>query len=100
MFHPWVGKMPRRRERLPTPVFWPGHIAHGVAKSRTRSDLHFEYSWASLVAKTVKNLPAMGETWGNPLEMTTHSTILAGEIPWTEEPGGLQSAGSQRVGRD
>ena len=33
-------------------------------------------------------------------EMTTHSSILAGKIPWTEEPGGLQSKGSQRVGHD
>ena len=56
----------------------------------------------------VKNLPAMGETqvqslgWEDPPEkgMTTHSNILAWRIPWTEEPGGLQSMGSQRVGHD
>jgi len=48
-----------------------------------------------------KNLPAMQETWvpslaqEDPLkEMATHSSILAWEIPWTEEPGGLQSMGS------
>ena len=60
---------------------------------------------ASLVAQTVKNLPAMQETWvrslgwEDPLEegMATHSSILAWRIPWTEEPGGLQSTGSQRV---
>ena len=46
--YPWVGKMPWRRERLPTPVFWPGefhglYIVHGVAKSQIRlSDFHFE----------------------------------------------------------
>ena len=49
----------------------------------------------------VKNLPAMQETWGSedPLEkgMATHSSILAWRIPWTEEPGRLQSMGSQRV---
>ena len=53
----------------------------------------------------VKNLPAMQETWvrslgqGDPLEkeMATHSSILAWEIPWTEEPGRLQSMGSQQV---
>ena len=53
----------------------------------------------------VKNLPAMPETWvqslgwEDPLEkgMTTHSSILARIIPLTEEPGGLQSMGSQRV---
>ena len=53
----------------------------------------------------VKNLPAMQETWVrslgwvDPLEkgMAIHSSIIAWEIPWTEEPGGLQSMGSQRV---
>ena len=40
--------------------------------------------------------------WEDPLEeeMATHSNILAWEIPWTEEPGGLQSMGSQRIGHD
>ena len=54
----------------------------------------------------VKNLPAMQETvvqslgWKDSLEkgMATHSSILAWRIPWTEEPGGLQSMGVQRVG--
>ena len=41
----------------------------------------------------VKNLCAMWETCG----MATHSSILAGRIPWTEQPGGLQSMGSQRI---
>ena len=57
---------------------------------------------------TVKSLPAMQETQvqvlgrEDPLEkdMATHSSILAWEIPWTEEPGGVQSMGSQRVGHD
>ena len=61
---------------------------------------------ASLVAQMVNNLLAMQETqvrclgWEDPLEkeMATHSGILAWRIPWTEEPGGLQSVGSQRVG--
>ena len=50
----------------------------------------------------VKSPPAMQEMWVQPLEeeMTTHSSILAWEIPWTEEPGRLQSTGSQRVGHD
>ena len=63
---------------------------------------------ASLVAQTVKNLHAMGETWvrflgGEHLlekEMETHSSILAWRIPWTEEPSGLQCTGLQRVGHD
>ena len=56
----------------------------------------------------VKNLPATQETevqsqgWEDPLEkeMATHSSILAWRIPWTEEPEGLQSMGSQRVRHD
>ena len=56
-----------------------------------------------LVAQTVKHLPTMQETWvcslgwEDPLEkeMATHSNILVWEIPWTEEPGELQSMGSQ-----
>ena len=63
----------------------------------------------SLVAQTVKRLlPAMQETWVQSLgqedslekEMATHSSILAWRIQWTEEPGRLQSMGSQRVGHD
>ena len=60
------------------------------------------------MAQTVKNLSAMQETWvsslgwEDPLEkgMATHSSILAWRIPWTEESGGLQSMGSQRVRHD
>ena len=67
-----------------------------------------QYSGASLVAQMVKNLPATQETWvsslgrEDPLEdnMATHSSILAWRTPWTEEAGGLQSMGSQRVRRD
>ena len=63
---------------------------------------------ASQVAKMIKNLLAMRETQvrflglEDPLEkgMATHSSILAWRIPWTEEPGGLQSMGSQRVEHD
>ena len=61
------------------------------------------YCLASLVVQAVKNLPAMQETWvrllgqEDPLEkeMAIHSSILAWRIQWTEEPGGLQSMGSQ-----
>ena len=63
---------------------------------------------ASLEAQMVKNLPAMQETWvrslgwEDPLEedMATHSSFLAWRIPWTEEPGGLQSIVSHRVAHD
>ena len=63
---------------------------------------------ASLVTQMVKNLPVRQETqvgslgWEDPLEkeVATHSGILTWRIPWTEEPGGLQFMGSQRVGHD
>ena len=56
----------------------------------------------------MKNLPAMQETWVQPLcqegpleeDMVTHSSLLARRIPWTEEPGGLQSVESQRTGHE
>ena len=56
----------------------------------------------------MKNLPTVQETWVRslgqyiPLEkgMATHSSVLAWKIPWTEDPGGLYSMGSQRVGHD
>ena len=61
-----------------------------------------------MVAQTVKNLPAMQETWvrslcwEDPLEKgaATHSSILAWRSPWIEAPGGLQSTESQRAGHD
>ena len=60
------------------------------------------------MAQTVKHLPAMQETWVRSLgqedplekEMATHSRTLAWKLPWTEEPGRLQSMGSQRVRHD
>ena len=65
-------------------------------------------TWTSLVAQTVKRLSTMRETWvwslgwEDPLkkEMAIHSSTIAWKIPWTEEPGRLQSMGSQRVGHD
>ena len=67
-----------------------------------------QYSWVSLVAQTVKNPHAIQETWVRSLGwedplgegMTTHSSIPAWRIPWTEEPGWLQSMELQRVRHD
>ena len=64
------------------------------------------WPWASLMVQMVKNPPAMQESqilslgWKDPLEkeMAVHSSTIAWKIPWTEEPGRLQSMGSQRVG--
>ena len=67
-----------------------------------------QYFWTPLMVQIVKNPPAMWETWvrslgwEDPLEKgtATHSSILAWRIPQTEESGGLQSMGSQRVGHN
>ena len=88
------------------------HVSVFTILRKLKSKLNFlglflvplEY-WASLVAQMVKNLPAMQETWVRSLdqedplekEMATFSSIFAWRIPWTEEPSGLQSTGSQRV---
>ena len=71
-------------------------------------DVSYYKDGLPLVVQTVKNLPAMQATrvqspgQEDPLEkgMATHYSILAWRIPWTEEPGGLQSLGSQGVGHD
>ena len=68
----------------------------------------YSLNWASLVAQMVKNLSTVWETQVRSLgwkdspekEMATHSSILAGRIAWTKEPGGLQSMELQRVGHD
>ena len=92
-FDPWVGKITWRRERLPSPVFWPGEF-HGLYGpwGRKESDMTERFSLslvcssrASLVAQTVKNPLAMQETWVRSLgqkdplekEMATHSSVLA-----------------------
>ena len=70
--------------------------------------LIFQHNKTSLLAQMVKHLSAMRETWVQPLgqedplekEMAIHSSTIAWKIPWTEEPGRLQSMGWQRVGHD
>ena len=86
----------------------PGRL-WSMASQRVRHDWAQEqqhtYMWSFLVSQMVKSLPAMQETWlwslgqEDALEkgMAAHSSILTWRIPWTEEPGGLQSMGSQRV---
>ena len=86
-------------ESLPKNSFW--------AKERRVPGMLL-FIWASLVAQRIKNLLTMQEDLGSilgpedPLEkrMATHSSILAWEIPWTEEPGRPQSIGLQRVGHN
>ena len=70
--------------------------------------MNLYYVLTSLVAQMVKRLSIMLETWVRSLgwedplekEMAIHSSIIAWKIPWTEEPGRLQSMGSQRVRYD
>ena len=91
-------------------VFWMLNFKPAFSLSFLQPGISHDvlYIWASLVVQSVKNLPAVQETWvqflgrEDPLEkeMATHSSILAWKIPWTEEPGGLQSMGLQRVGHD
>ena len=86
----------------------PGSIPGSGRSTGEGIGYSLQCSWASLVAQLVKNLPIMQETWVQSLGwedllekgMATHSSILAWRIPWMEEPGELQSIGSQRVGHD
>ena len=67
-----------------------------------------DQGYTSLVAQSLKSLPTMWETWVRSLvqedplekEMAIQSSIVAWRVPWTEEPGRLQSMGLQRVGHD
>ena len=84
------------------------HELWHLSSVRSKEKLGCVIFWASLVAQLVENLPIVQEIRvrfpcrEDPLEkeMAAHSSILAWEIPWTEEAGGLQSMGSQRVGPD
>ena len=81
---------------------------YGSPRHRSRGSTGTPLLSPSLEAQKVKNLPAMRETWVQSLGWedsleqgtATHSSILAWRIPWTEEPGGLQSVGQQRAGHD
>ena len=91
-FHSLVGKISWRRKWPPTPVFLPG-------KSHGRRSLVGYSPWGCKESDTTELLhfyfiPVLER------EMATRSSILAWKIPWTKEPGRLQSMGSQRVGHD
>ena len=83
-------------------------LASGVLQNDSVIYIHIYILEAFLVTQTMKYLLAMQETqvqslgWEDPLEkeMVIHSSTLAWRIPWSEEPGGLQSTGSQRVRHD
>ena len=85
-----------------------GSLKNWIARESPETADVLKVVQASLVAQTVKRLPALWETrvrflgWEDPLEkeMAIHSSTLSWKIPWTEEPDRLQSMGSQRVGHN
>ena len=97
-------------------ILWKWNIGHLSSRPKEISieyqckkiSIKYQCKVPSLVAQMVKNPPAMWETsvwslgWDNPLEeeMATHSSILAWEIPWTEEPGKVQSIVLQKIVHD
>ena len=91
-------------------ICWEKGAIHTGTQKHAVGDLYLYevQECGKTVVQVVKTLPAMPETWvqslgqEDPLEkgMATHSSILSWRIPWTEEPGKLQSMGSQRVGHD
>ena len=111
--HPWVGKIPLEKEMAihSRTIAWKIPWTEETGKLQSMglqrvghnwaTSLHILLKRASLVAQTVKHLPAMQETqvqslgWEDPLEkeMAPHSSTLAWKIPWMEEPGWLQSLG-------
>ena len=92
-FDPWVEKIPWRREWLLTPIFLPAKL-NGQRSFPGGSD------GKELTCDVGDLIPSL--SWEDPVEevMATHSSILAWRIPWTEEPGGIQSMGSQRIRHD
>ena len=118
MFSILSSSQPGRRCLGPCPGFaeitsCPAYVTSTWPQSFLNNFLHIRFFfflsfWASLVAQTVKHLPAIRVTQVQSLsredplekEMEIHSRILAWRIPWTEKPGRLQSMGLQRVGHD
>ena len=80
---PWVGKIPWRRERLPTPVFWPGEFHELCSPWDRKESDRTERLWFSL------NSYFHMDSFRMEKKMAAHSSILAWRTPWTEEPGRL-----------
>ena len=87
---------------------WKHHRQPGAMQIFETNVVFEKHAKQALVAQTVKKTSVMQEIWVHSLgwedpqekRIATHSSILAWRIPWTEEPGGLQSTGLQRVGHD
>ena len=95
-------------KNLPSNAGYSGLIPGSGKSPGERMGYLFQFSWVSLVSQMVKNLPAIWETWvwslgwEDPLQevMATPPVFLPGESPGTDEPGGLESMGLQRVGHN
>ena len=113
-FDHWLGRSPREGKGYPLQYSGLDNFMESQGVRCDWVTFTIIYSptlanfWVSLVAQMVKHLPAIWEArvwslgWEDPLEkeMATHSSTLAWKIPWTEEPGRLQSMGPHRVGHD
>ena len=85
-------------------MYFQSYQCYVLSQDLVPGFLTLPYALTSLVAQTVERLPTMRETWVQSLgqedplekEVAPHSSILAWEIPWTEEPGGLQSMELQK----
>ena len=104
-FDPWVRKIPWRREWQPTPGHWHGEshgqrtwwaAVHGIAKSQLPGGSEVKNPHAKQERQQAQ-VQFLGQQDPLEEEMATHSSVLVWEIPRTEEPGWLQSMGSQRV---
>ena len=103
VFNPQSGKIPWRRKWQPIPVFLPGKF-HGQNGQRSLAGYSpwglkragYDLSDETTTVKTC--VPSQGREDPLEEEVATHSNSLAWKIPWTEEPGGLQSTGSRKVG--
>ena len=88
--------------------WWGVMRSNGKAKAQTREWVSWPGNWVAprwlsgKVHLPMQEMQVQNLSWEDPLEedMATHSSILAWKIPWTEEPGGLQSRGLQRLGHD
>ena len=100
-FHPWVRKIPWRREWIHTPVFFPGEF-HGQRSLKGLQSMGLQRARHDLATNTFQSIHSLSVYREDPLEenMATDSSILAWRILWTKEPGRLQSAALQRVRHD
>ena len=105
LLHWQADSLPLSHQGSPSTLYFQNHFHHAKQELCTHSTMTYEWNHTVFVLLC---LSTMWETWVRSLgredplekEMATHSSILAWRIPWMEEPGGLQSTGSQRIGHN